>query len=485
MRTILACALVLTLSLPSYSRDKKKEAAFDVELARLTEMIEAVRDSLEAEIAARYSFKQHTVEQRELDKEEYDRQREKQENALTNLSKIKEEALVREQNLGEANKNAKDKQAEWAQVKNSFDEMLQKEADGIMEVFPADLERRRSDLEEVRRVNREKQDPLYGWDLFLRYKTQSMAAGRTVSIMQQKLLPNDGAPRMFSIARFGNVFAYCMDTSRQIYMIRQTGRLGKDRFSIETVLSPEFKGFLLETLPLWIQKNKVSGQIMGEVMQNEQARILVTGEKKSWTENLYHRLKAGGWVMIPLLMLPFWVIGLVGHKGLQFYMRPKRYKTNLKTAFGYIDQNQTAQALDYAKSQKGLMARVLEACLTSQNSRDHAEQAVRKLIMQEVPVFNRGINTVAVIAGASPLLGLLGTISGMIALFAAVTYYGTGDPKFLAGGISEALITALTGLAIAICSLFLHELLRSRKERLLSEVEMMAYSALDKIVPEP
>jgi biopolymer transport protein ExbB len=157
----------------------------------------------------------------------------------------------------------------------------------------------------------------------------------------------------------------------------------------------------------------------------------------------------------------------------------------LKTAFGFIDQKKTEQALDYAKSQKGLMARVIETCLTSTDSRDHAEQAVRKLIMQEVPVFNRGINTVAVIAGASPLLGLLGTISGMISLFAAVTFYGTGDPKFLAGGISEALITALTGLAIAICSLFLHELLRSRKERLLSDVEVMAYSALDKIVPEP
>jgi biopolymer transport protein ExbB len=89
-----------------------------------------------------------------------------------------------------------------------------------------------------------------------------------------------------------------------------------------------------------------------------------------------------------------------------------------------------------------------------------------------------------VIAGAAPLLGLLGTISGMITLFAAVTYYGTGDPKFLAGGISEALITAKTGLAIAIPTLFVHDDLRNRKERLLSDIEAMALAVLDKVVPE-
>ena len=169
MRTFIVCALALIIVSAAYGRDKKKDAA-ELEMQTLNEMMQGVRDSLETEIAARYAFKQHTVEQREADKEEYERLREKQESALTNLSKVKEEALVKEQNLGEANKNAKDKQAEWAQVKTSFDEMMQKEADGLVEVFPVDLERRRAALEEVRRLNREKQDPLSGWDPFLRYR---------------------------------------------------------------------------------------------------------------------------------------------------------------------------------------------------------------------------------------------------------------------------------------------------------------------------
>jgi biopolymer transport protein ExbB len=483
MRTIVVYAIILAVAGSVFARDKKKDAQ-DMELQTLNEMIQGARDSLESEIAARYSFKQHTVEQREADKEEYERFREKQENVLTNLSKIKEEALVKEQNLGEANKNAKDKQGEWTFVKNGFDEIMQKEADGIIEAFPVDLERRRGALEAVRRLNRERHDPLYVWDSFLRYRISMMIAGRTVGIAQEKLLPEDGIPRMFSLARFGNVFAYCMDTSRQIFMIRQTGRLGADRFAIEPVVSPELKESLLNALPQWIQNNKVSGTVMSEVMQNEQAKLLVAGKKKTGFQEFVSQLKAGGWVMIPLLLLPFWALTLVIKKALQFWIRRRKYLKEIKTAFAFIDKQDSAKALAYAQSKKGLMARIIETCLISPTRREYAEHTVRKLIMQDAPVLNRNLNTLAVIAGAAPLLGLLGTISGMITLFAAVTYYGTGDPKFLAGGISEALITAKTGLAIAIPTLFVHDYLRNRKERLLSDIEAMAIRVLDKIFPE-
>jgi len=65
-----------------------------------------------------------------------------------------------------------------------------------------------------------------------------------------------------------------------------------------------------------------------------------------------------------------------------------------------------------------------------------------------------------------------------------VTHYGTGDPKFLAGGISEALITAKTGLAIAIPTLFIHDLIRNGKDRLLTEIERMSIAAMNHLWPE-
>ena len=81
-------------------------------------------------------------------------------------------------------------------------------------------------------------------------------------------------------------------------------------------------------------------------------------------------------------------------------------------------------------------------------------------------------------------MGLLGTISGMINLFSAVTYHGTGDPKFLAGGISEALITAKTGLAIAIPVLFIHDYLRNRKDQIQADIEAYSVHVINRLWPK-
>jgi biopolymer transport protein ExbB len=131
-----------------------------------------------------------------------------------------------------------------------------------------------------------------------------------------------------------------------------------------------------------------------------------------------------------------------------------------------------------------LAARIFETCLSKPESdRGAMEKSLRELLIEEVPRMSSHLNTLAVIAGAAPLLGLLGTISGMINLFGAVTHYGTGDPKFLAGGISEALITAKTGLAIAIPTLFVHDYLRNKKDRLQADIEKYALRMLNRLWP--
>jgi biopolymer transport protein ExbB len=142
--------------------------------------------------------------------------------------------------------------------------------------------------------------------------------------------------------------------------------------------------------------------------------------------------------------------------------------------------------LNYAKTcKKGIMARIVQSSIERRGQgRDAGERAVYELLALEAPPLRRGLNTLAVIAGAAPLMGLLGTISGMITLFAAVTHHGTGDPKFLAGGISEALITAMTGLAIAIPVLFIHDLMRGAKDRLMATMESNAISILNAVYPE-
>ena len=77
-----------------------------------------------------------------------------------------------------------------------------------------------------------------------------------------------------------------------------------------------------------------------------------------------------------------------------------------------------------------------------------------------------GAMVLAALAAVAPLLGLLGTVTGMIITFQAITLYGAGDPKLMAGGISTALVTTVLGLCVAIPTVFLHTLVQSRAKRL-------------------
>jgi biopolymer transport protein ExbB len=91
-------------------------------------------------------------------------------------------------------------------------------------------------------------------------------------------------------------------------------------------------------------------------------------------------------------------------------------------------------------------------------------------LAEESSLLNRGLPTVAVLAAVSPLLGLLGTVTGMIETFQSITLFGTGDPKLMSGGISQALITTQLGLAVAIPLVLFHSLLAGRANRLVERL---------------
>ena len=88
-------------------------------------------------------------------------------------------------------------------------------------------------------------------------------------------------------------------------------------------------------------------------------------------------------------------------------------------------------------------------------------------ILKEQPLINARIAFIKIISMVAPLLGLLGTVIGMIVTFQAITLFGTGDPKTMAGGISQALITTVLGLTVAIPTVLLHSIVDSRAKGIL------------------
>jgi biopolymer transport protein ExbB len=92
-------------------------------------------------------------------------------------------------------------------------------------------------------------------------------------------------------------------------------------------------------------------------------------------------------------------------------------------------------------------------------------------IIKELPALERGLSTIKVLAAISPMLGLLGTVTGMIETFQAITLFGTGDPKMMAGGISQALITTVLGLTAAIPLILLHSIASGRSKAVIEVLE--------------
>ncbi len=113
------------------------------------------------------------------------------------------------------------------------------------------------------------------------------------------------------------------------------------------------------------------------------------------------------------------------------------------------------------------LGRVLKVALDNPNiDVEGLELRLGEAILKETPKFNKMLPLLKIIAVVAPLLGLLGTVTGMIVTFQAITLYGAGDPKMMAGGISTALVTTVLGLVVAIPTVFLHTLVSSRARRL-------------------
>ncbi len=128
------------------------------------------------------------------------------------------------------------------------------------------------------------------------------------------------------------------------------------------------------------------------------------------------------------------------------------------------------------------LGRILAAGLINmQHEREVMKEAIEETGRQVVLELERFLNTLGTIASITPLLGLLGTVIGMIKVFTAITAQGVGNPTVLAGGISEALITTAAGLSVAIPSLMFYRYFRGRVDMLVIKMEEEALKLVEVI----
>ncbi|MDY6903551.1 MAG: MotA/TolQ/ExbB proton channel family protein [Thermodesulfobacteriota bacterium] len=126
------------------------------------------------------------------------------------------------------------------------------------------------------------------------------------------------------------------------------------------------------------------------------------------------------------------------------------------------------------------VARVLKAGLDCCHmAREEMENALQEAILREIPSMERFLSTLGMLAAIAPLLGLLGTVTGMIDTFHVITLHGTGDPRLMSGGISEALVTTMLGLSVAIPLMLAQTLLNRSVDKTIGQMEEKAVALVN------
>ncbi len=200
----------------------------------------------------------------------------------------------------------------------------------------------------------------------------------------------------------------------------------------------------------------------------------------SSTGMLLDLLKAGGWTMVPIILCSLIAMGIILERFWSLRKDSILPKHLVAQVWTWIKNGQFDKSKMRDLKNSSALGEVLTAgLLNHQFGREAMKASINEAGRGIVIRLERYLNTLGSIALVAPLLGLLGTVIGMIKVFTVIRLEGVGNADALAGGISEALITTAAGMAIAIPTLVLHRYFTRKVEELVTEMEQEALKMVD------
>ncbi len=195
---------------------------------------------------------------------------------------------------------------------------------------------------------------------------------------------------------------------------------------------------------------------------------------------MFELVQAGGWLMIPILLCSVIAAAITVERFWTLRAEQVAPRNLLAQVWTWIKNNDMDnRRLREVKSGSPL-GQILAAGITShRRGRDVMKESIEEVAGHVVHELERYLNTLGTVAAITPLLGLLGTVIGMIKVFTAIQLEGTGNAAVLAGGISEALITTAAGLTVAIPSLFFYRHFQRRVDELVIYMEQEALKLVE------
>lgn len=279
-------------------------------------------------------------------------------------------------------------------------------------------------------------------ELWFALQTEMTESGKVVRFNTQ-VTDLEGGSSQQDIVRVGT-FNLISDGGDYLQFVSESSQvqpLGRQPEGHVTGTADDFFTESAGINPLYIDPSR--GQILGLLTQ------------KATMEERYHQGGIVGYIITGVLLLGllialerFLVLGVVGTK----------MRTQLKNTNAPNDGNP--------------LGRILKVYADSKTSDvENLELKLDEAVMREIPRIERGVSIIKILAAIAPLLGLLGTVTGMIGTFQSITLFGAGDPKIMAGDISMALITTAMGLIAALPLILIHSVVEGRKKAIIQVLD--------------
>lgn len=203
----------------------------------------------------------------------------------------------------------------------------------------------------------------------------------------------------------------------------------------------------------------------------------------SQQDTLWEHIQKGGIWIWPILFFAFLATATALFKFYEIYSVKMPKPGVMHEVLKALNDGNRERALELAKSVNGpSRAMLVDAVEHSDESKELIEEVMYERMLEVQPKLERMLPFIAVTAATAPLMGLLGTVTGMINTFKLITIFGTGDAKQLSSGISEALVTTEFGLIVAIPALIAHALLNRKAQGILATMERMAVAFVNGLV---
>lgn len=448
------------------------------ELNKAQADLEEARQKRDMEVAARWNDREKANGERELFNQKYDEAKEELDRLMEERVRLEENVRVAREDLAQVRQSAEERRTEYLSLapdKSIIEPFREIRERGV----PFRLPQRIEDFNRTEKeVSLYRDNPLKVARSVFGLAKKEMDFTREIESREGEVLFDENVVPGEEL-RLGGIYAVRKSSgtdSSVAMMLPVAGDRGAS-FAFRMMTSGDVREEVAEAFKA--SKDSLLMMVPVDVLLSTTlSSEIAASEEKPFCEVFWQTFKDGGILMYPIALL--FILGMILVVERFVVLLLKGATIRYRRAVELVSEGKIEEAKALAKKMHGSVGKVIRAgILRDYADRESAEKAIEEVFAAEVPQLERGLSSISVMATTAPLLGLLGTVMGMIQLFQVITMHGTSDPKLLAGGISVALVTTEAGLIVAIPLQLLVTFLSNRVDGIRARMEKAGLAVLN------